>query len=338
MKPVPVNSVKSDSLLNSDTALNSRKKSKRASSRAADDSSELEKDNRHTGNACQQPSSQPVAQHPKFDHRRWRAELSLSYKKSRGRSVISRREHVGPLLVQKPFYPEGDEVCHTYILHPPGGVVGGDQLTINVTVETDAHALLTTPASTKFYRCDDRHAVQTQNLHVADKACLEWLPQDTILFDQARVKTTTKVELAAQAKFIGWEILCLGRPASGELYNNGFCRQAFEIRQDGKPVLIERSALIGGSELLSAQWGMAAYTVMGVMVVSQANNTLLDLARAVEPVKNGHSSASLIDNLLVCRCLASQGIEAREYFTRIWQAVRKDWNGRSAVVPRIWYT
>ena len=274
----------------------------------------------------------------KLDHRSWQAELSLVYKKSRGRSVLARREHVGPLVVQKPFYPEGDEVCHTYLLHPPGGVVGGDQLTINVDVETGACALITTPASTKFYRCDDRHATQNQNISVADNATLEWLPQDTILFDQSKVKTLTRIELAPQAKFIGWEILCLGRPASDELYKNGFCRQAFEIWRDEKPILIERTALIGGSDLLKAKWGMAEYSVMGLMVVVAANNDLLELARSVKSVNNGLNSVSLIGDLLVCRCLAEQGIEAREYFTRIWQALRLEWIGRPAELPRIWNT
>jgi len=274
----------------------------------------------------------------KLDGRSWRAELSLTYNKSHGRSVIAKREHVGPLVVQKPFYPEGDEVCHTYILHPPGGVVGGDQLTVNIDVQADAHALLTTPASTKFYRCDDRHARQNQNLIVADNGILEWLPQDTILFDQAKVKTTTRVELAPQARFIGWEILCLGRPASNELYDNGYCRQAFEIWRAGKPELVERSSLVGGSELLNAKWGMAGYSVMGLMVLVGANKVMLDLARQVESVNNGLASVTLIDDILVCRCLAIQGMEAREYFTRVWAALRLEWIGRTAEPPRIWNT
>ncbi|VAW99607.1 Urease accessory protein UreD [hydrothermal vent metagenome] len=274
----------------------------------------------------------------KLDGRSWRAELSLTYNKSHGRSVIAKREHVGPLVVQKPFYPEGDEVCHTYILHPPGGVVGGDQLTVNIDVQADAHALLTTPASTKFYRCDDRHARQNQNLIVADNGILEWLPQDTILFDQAKVKTATRVELEPQARFVGWEILCLGRPASNELYDNGYCRQSFEIWRAGKPELVERSSLVGGSELLNAKWGMAGYSVMGLMVLVGANKAMLDLARSVESVNNGLGSVTLIDDILVCRCLARQGMEAREYFTRIWAALRLEWIGCTAEPPRIWNT
>ena len=278
-----------------------------------------------------------VATH-KLDGRSWKAELSLTYHKSHGRSVIAKREHVGPLVVQKPFYPEGDEVCHTYLLHPPGGVVGGDQLTVNIEVNSGAHALVTTPASTKFYRCDDRHARQNQNLTVADNAILEWLPQDTILFDQSKVNTVTRIELSAQARFAGWEILCLGRPACGELFSQGYCRQIFEIWRAGKPELIERSNLIGGSELLEAKWGMASYSVIGLMVVVRANNDMLELARSIESVNNGLASLTLMGDILVCRCLARQGIEAREYFTRVWQVIRNDWIGRPAEPPRIWNT
>ena len=266
----------------------------------------------------------------------WHAELSLVYKTNNVKTIISSRKHKGPLVVQKPFYPE-EEVCHTYILHPPGGVVGGDKLTINVSVEHGAHSLITTPASGKFYRCDHRHAQQNQNLKVAD-GILEWFPQETILFDQAKVRTHTSVALDAKAKFAGWEILCLGRPASNESFKQGYCHQNFEIIREGKKVLIERARLEGGSELLNSKWGMQSHTVMGVMVVTNANAEILSKARDVEPLQSGLGSATLIDNVLICRCLADQGIEAREYFTRVWQAVRPAWINKHAVQPRIWHT
>ena len=269
--------------------------------------------------------------------RSWHAELSLGYKKSRDKTVLSNREHKGPLVVQKPFYPEG-EVCHTYILHPPGGIVGGDQLTVNVNVAAGAHALITTPASGKFYRCDDRQASQFQNLKVEDGGILEWLPQETILFNQAKVRTRTSIEIGEQSKFAGWEIVCLGRPASDEPYSEGYCHQGFEITRKGKKILVERARLEGGSELLDAKWGMQGSTVMGVMVVNDASQEMLELARAVDSVKQGIGSVSLINDLLVCRCLGEQGIEVREYFTRIWEVIRPNWIDREAIQPRIWNT
>jgi len=267
----------------------------------------------------------------------WQAELALKYSKRRDRTVISSRQHKGPLVVQKPFYPEGD-VCHTYILHPPGGIVGGDQLTVNIEVEANAHALITTPASAKFYRCDDRHAIQNQNLKVKGNGILEWLPQETILFDKSNVKTRTRIELGKEANFVGWEIVCLGRPASDEKYSNGYCHQSFEVMRKDKKIFIERARLEGGSDLLDAKWGMQGNTVMGVMVMTNANERCLAIAREVKAVTNGLGSATLIKDLLVCRCLGNEGIEVREFFTRIWEATRPEWIGRNASQPRIWYT
>src|SRR5687768_1752083 len=134
----------------------------------------------------------------------WRAQLHLTFARSATRTCIVERQHRGPLLVQRPFYPEG-AVCHAYIIHPPGGVVGGDELQLQVDIRNEAHALLTTPAAAKFYRSDGRTARQDQILR-ADDTTLEWLPQESIFFPQANVRSTTRIELRSRAKFIGWEI------------------------------------------------------------------------------------------------------------------------------------
>src|ERR1700754_4346657 len=117
----------------------------------------------------------------------WRAQLDLTFARAAGRTRIIARQHHGPLLVQRPFYPEG-EVCHAYIVHPPGGVVGGDELQLRVETRDGAHALLTTPAAAKFYRSDGRTARQEQILR-ADGTTLEWLPQESIFYPQARVRS-----------------------------------------------------------------------------------------------------------------------------------------------------
>src|SRR5262245_14402851 len=113
----------------------------------------------------------------------WLASLDLEFARSGSRTVLARRSHVGPLIVQRPFYPEGD-VCHVYLVHPPGGVVGGDTLELRARVHDGAHALITTPAATKFYRSEGRMARQVQDIAL-DAAIFEWLPQETILFADA---------------------------------------------------------------------------------------------------------------------------------------------------------
>ena len=82
----------------------------------------------------------------------WQARLELSFQLSGGRTILARRQHVGPLIVQRPFYPEGPEVCHTYLLHPPAGIAAGDRIEAAVSVEEGAHVLLTTPGAAKWYR------------------------------------------------------------------------------------------------------------------------------------------------------------------------------------------
>src|SRR5258706_11967801 len=116
----------------------------------------------------------------------WHASLELRFEARASCSVVAHSSHHGPLRVQRAFYPEGPTVCHVYVLHPPGGVVPGDQLSFDVGVESGARALITTPAATKVYRSDGRRAVQRTRLSVAPGAALEWLPQETIVFDGPR--------------------------------------------------------------------------------------------------------------------------------------------------------
>lgn len=268
----------------------------------------------------------------------WLANLSLKFSGREDRTFISHRQHKGPLVIQKPFYPEG-EVCHVYLLHPPGGVVGGDQLRLDVEVNTQGHALVTTPAAGKFYRSDGRTASLTQKLKVESGSTLEWLPQETILFSACEVKMQTIVQLENGAAFIGWEILCLGRPACNERFDQGHARQHFEIWRDNKPLMLDRSQLSGDDELLSASWGMQNYTVSGSMMMVNADKTQLQFLRENMPViKDGLLSVTLINDVLVCRALAHQAEHVRLAFIDVWKLLREQLLGRTACEPRIWST
>lgn len=268
----------------------------------------------------------------------WRAHLSLRFTGREDRTIISHKKHYGPLVIQKPFYPEAD-VCHVYLLHPPGGVVGGDQLALDVAVERSGHALITTPAAGKFYRSAGSRAELTQTLRVEQKSTLEWLPQETILFSGSEVKLQTRVELEQDASFIGWEILCLGRPASDELFTKGSVRQSFEIWRNEKPLLLDRARLAGDDEILCAQWGMQNYTVSGTMLAVNADKDLLLKLRANMPViKQGLISVSLINDVLVCRALSHQAEYIRFAFIELWKQLRPELLGRPASEPRIWST
>ena len=268
----------------------------------------------------------------------WRAHLSLKLTGRDDRTVISHRKHMGPLVIQKPFYPEG-KPCHVYLLHPPGGVVGGDQLLLDVELNNDAHGLITTPAAGKFYRSDGRVADLKQKLKVEKGSTLEWLPQETILFSACKVKMKTQIELESDASFIGWEILCLGRPASHELFEDGSARQCFEIWRDGQPLIFDRTRLGGGDAVLNAQWGMQGHTVTGTMMAVNANKEILNHVREHVPdIEQGLFSATLIDDVLICRALSHQAEHVSCTFIHVWQRIREKLINVKPCKPRIWST
>jgi urease accessory protein len=192
----------------------------------------------------------------------WRAELELRFEQRHGRTRLAHRWHRGPLRIQRPFYPApagpgSADTCQVVILHPPGGVVGGDRLSIDIGLEPGSRALITTPGATKFYRSAGPEAVQQTRIRVADGATLEWTPQETILFDRSLSRIDTLVDLEPGARFLGWEITALGRPAARAPFAAGLCRQRFEI---------ERGEHRGGGESLAGLWGLAGRSAVGVMV------------------------------------------------------------------------
>lgn len=270
----------------------------------------------------------------------WRAELTLGFARRAGRAVLARRHHCGPLAVQRSFHPEPDDACHVYLLHPPGGVVGGDELRIDIALEADARVLITTPAAGKFYRSAGHWARQHNVLRVAAGAWLEWLPQEAIVYDGARVAAATRVELEPGAGFLGWEIVCLGRPAADECYSCGGLDLSFEIHRGGAPLWWERSRLDGGAPVLGAPWGLAGHSVIGTLVcATNVAGALAALRHATEGLAgDGLFSATQLDDVLVCRYLGDHAQTARRCFTAAWQALRPRAFGRAAVVPRVWLT
>ncbi|MGZ5053191.1 MAG: urease accessory protein UreD, partial [Methylobacter sp.] len=198
----------------------------------------------------------------------WQAKLELGFEHKRDKTLLAHRRHQGPLTVQRPFYPEGG-VCHVYILHPPGGIVGGDRLDLCINAELHSHALITTPAAGKFYRSGGEQAVQTVSIKVEKDAALEWLPQETIIYQGAQLKSTVNVELSVGARFIGWEILSLGRPACGESFDNGLADMSWQIYCQGQPLFLERLYL--DAKAFTARWGLQGLSACGTLFASPAN-------------------------------------------------------------------
>lgn len=267
----------------------------------------------------------------------WKARLRLEFARRNGRTRLIGKSQSGPLTVQRPFYPEGD-ICHLYLLHPPGGVVGGDRLRLEVSVDQTAHVLLTTPGAGKFYRSAGPAAGQEQRFVISDGGALEWLPQETILFDGAKAGLSSRVELHSGARFVGWEIYCLGRPAARERFVNGQAVLRMSVYRDRKPLLLE-CLDIQGLAHLDRPAGLRGHPVTATLLATPADKSILEEARgnlAQQPgLTNG---ATLLDDLLVVRCLGYDSESVRHLLEQIWRTIRPGVLGREPSAPRIWAT
>jgi urease accessory protein len=240
------------------------------------------------------------------------------------------------LAVQRPFYPEG-AICHTYLLHPPGGVVGGDRLDISATVDGGAHALITTPGATKFYLSAGDTAQQIQTLRVEAGAVLEWLPQENIYFPGALVDTATRAELSGDGRIALWEIHCLGRPVIAERFDRGRVDTRLQIRRDGRPLLIEH--LRARPQTLGYGALMADQPVNGTWLMNAADRDALPMLRDLLSTDEArYVGLTLLEDLLVARYLGPSTEQARNLFVRLWSAARPKILHRTAVPPRIWAT
>ncbi|WP_300316862.1 urease accessory protein UreD [Accumulibacter sp.] len=270
----------------------------------------------------------------------WQARLALRVERRGEKSVLAHCEHCGPLRVQKALYPEGPQVCHAIVLHPPGGVAGGDTLEISLVAAAGAHVLLTTPGAGKWYRSGGRQARQSLSIEVGEDALVELLPQETIVFDGAEAQLETRVELAAGGVFCGWEILCLGRTAAGESFSHGLIELATRIERQGRPLWIERGQLRGGSPWLDAAAGLAGRPVSGTLLLAgkTVDADWLAACRALPAADGVLTGVTALPELLVARCLAPGAELARAWLSAVWQRLRPAALGRQAVSPRIWST
>ncbi|MFH1980748.1 MAG: urease accessory protein UreD [Pseudomonadota bacterium] len=270
-------------------------------------------------------------------HPGWVARLELEFAMGRDVTVLRNNRHSGPLRVQRPLYPE-PAVCHACILHPPGGVVGGDLLEIHADVRPGAAALITTPGATKFYRSGGATAIQENRFAVDANGGLEWFPQENIVFPGAKVNSTTRVSLDSGAAFIGWELFCIGLPACKAPFSSGLLETSFEICRDGRPLFKDR-LMIRGEADLHRPAGMRGASVSATFAATGCSADMLAPLRQIldaEPAML--AGVTLMDDLLVARYLGDASSEAKTLFQAFWTCIRPSVTGRKACAPRIWAT
>ena len=272
----------------------------------------------------------------------WHASLQLDYTLE-GTRTVARHAHNGPLRILQSLYPEGDAVCHNVLVHPPGGLVGGDTLDITATVGPGAHGLVTTPGATRFYRSTGERALQRTHLTLAEGARLEWLPLEALCYNACNAENHLTLNLAPGAECMGWDVTALGLPHAGQPFETG--RFVQHIEAPGR--WLERGVIDAADHrLLESPLGLAGqrcmaslFFVTGTPLERARRDTALDAARAVmdaHALKASAGATSPNGQVLVVRALAPQVEPAMQLLRQVRAAWRAALWQLCAEPPRIW--
>lgn len=288
---------------------------------------------------------------------KWEAELSLGLSKTLRGSVLKQCRHKGPLYVQKAFYPEGKNLAHIYLLHPPGGMVSGDDLKINVDMENDAQTLITTPGAGRVYKARADRTLQAQHiqLRLGPDSTLEWLPLENIIYPGANTQLNTDIHLEKNASVIAWEISCLGLTASNQPFTSGSLRQRLQVFKEGRLTLREALVLKPDEHnFMLSKAGLANCSVNALMIAGpfdvaeqEKSEVLVNDLQMICGLLNGQykeieqtvlAAISLNGEFIQIRYLGNCSEQARLLFIECWEKIRPQLIERNACEPRIWAT
>jgi urease accessory protein len=276
----------------------------------------------------------------------WHAKLDLAVRRDDSQRCLVHATHEGPLRVLKTLYPEGDGIAHQVLVHPPGGIVGGDRLEITLRLQPLAHAVITTPGATRFYRSAGAAGIQHVQGTLGHGARLEWLPLESIAHSGCIAHNHATFHLAPDAEMIGWDVLALGLPAAGEAFSTGRFEQHLEL----PGVWLERGVIDSAdTRLLQSPLGFAGRSTLltlwfacGQPMASARVDALVEAAREHVPAHDADAVVAgvtaLQQRVIVLRALAHRVEPAMA----LAQAVRAAWRGVAwqlpPTAPRVWRT
>lgn len=277
----------------------------------------------------------------------WRGRLELAFgqrgdRGTPGSVAVTHQHAVAPLKFQRPFYPEGPDLCHGALLHTAGGVVGGDRLDIDIHLGPNTNALLTTVAATKLYRSTGAIARQHTHLTVGEGACLEWFPQDAIAFRGCNFEQTTRIDLAAGARWCGWELLRFGRTARGEQFTAGRWRSHLEVWQDDQPLWVDLQTLEGSDDTwhspnhLKGCPIIATFALLGVPCDRDLIPHLRQTTIPEHPSPQADFGLTRLPQGLLGRYRGPSSLEARHWLQTLWRSLRPHYLDRPAAPVRLW--
>jgi urease accessory protein len=269
---------------------------------------------------------------------RARGTAAVAFARRLGATRLVRLEQQGPLRILFPR-PGREGLPVGVVLVTSGGVLGGDRLDLALEVGAGAQGLFVTQAAEKVYRSDGRDAAVAVSLTAGDGGWLEWLPQETILFDGARLARTTRLAVAGSARTMAGEITVFGRTASGERMVAGRLSDTWEVVRDGRCVWRDMLRLDGDVAARLADpagFGGAVAAATLILAAPDAGDRLAPVRALLRPSADLKAGATVVAGVLVVRWLGRRAAELREAFGALWAALRAEAGGLPAALPRVW--